>query len=776
MHRMRPFFVTCVLALGVAGPARSDDWPQYRHDAGHTGASADPLKFPITDIWSFAAAGPCVVARGRVFFVSQGGPHHVLVAADSRTGNLQWQAPLERLGSSSTTSDAFPPAVSPSGVVFITDGRITRPYGTAFLRAFNANTGALVDQHFSGQAVGPAGRTFYIEDVGVGGTEPYYSKGGLLPGPALVVEGVQLTARLDLTSITRWTPGVGSDYSQLWHLPPSRSTKPFHPSFIRPAGYVKSPAGVVMTGNWGKEMRTFFLACHNGDRVRWHYDLPWEAGDLMSEGEKVFARFRSGGETTYASFSAADGALRWTWPGRLPAGAGLGEPEPPRWMSVAANGQLYVAHQAVGIGALDATNGQLRWQQPILGGLLEAASKEHLIVRQSLPARLGRPAVSRLLALRLSDGHVDGEQTVPPTTHEVVLADGFLFLRDATGLHAFAPAERIFRLAVDSNRTELYQPEEAAAAPRPTDYAADATVVRVPWNEPLAESSRKLTERRKLAPGLPLLLQVEWLDPQRAAVLGALAGRPTELPARATFLARCRALAAEYQPEHLDLAPEINVYLARHPEQMDAVRDLLNAAAKEVHAVSGKTRVLLSLNCEVLYGHYGKGTTAPFGKLELTGRQELAPLKTLLSVVDELGLASCPQSAFPSPEDVPRDYFLAVKQALDAKRLIVSNLQLELRQNTPAGQVEQASFLKHLTQNCYWLDAALVACPDLPLSPAHLPTPEVLNKANARPVLPSVAAIDVLDIWRDVLRWERVERLTLSPNLAVPPTGAAPAQ
>ena len=39
-------------AFCLAPPTWADDWRQFRHDAQRSGASADPVKVPLAEIWS----------------------------------------------------------------------------------------------------------------------------------------------------------------------------------------------------------------------------------------------------------------------------------------------------------------------------------------------------------------------------------------------------------------------------------------------------------------------------------------------------------------------------------------------------------------------------------------------------------------------------------------------------------------------------------------------------------------------------------------------------
>src|SRR6185503_3958191 len=92
------------LALGLApGPARADDWPQFRRDAGRSAASRDKLKLPLTEMWSWTTPAReshtplfhAVIWKGRVFFVAREGGRRQLVCADAKNGTIAWRKPLE---------------------------------------------------------------------------------------------------------------------------------------------------------------------------------------------------------------------------------------------------------------------------------------------------------------------------------------------------------------------------------------------------------------------------------------------------------------------------------------------------------------------------------------------------------------------------------------------------------------------------------------------------------------------------------------------------------
>jgi hypothetical protein len=109
--------------------ARGDDWPQYRKDAGRSAASTDPVKFPLTDVWSWTTRGNdghtplyhVSVAKGRAYFIARDGAVRFLVCTNAKSGTVIWKRPLTARQLSNGLSDIVAPAVSSSGLVFAYD-------------------------------------------------------------------------------------------------------------------------------------------------------------------------------------------------------------------------------------------------------------------------------------------------------------------------------------------------------------------------------------------------------------------------------------------------------------------------------------------------------------------------------------------------------------------------------------------------------------------------------------------------------------------------------
>src|SRR5262249_27068468 len=92
-------------------------------------ASGDPLKLPLTEVWSWITPAAekhtplfhSVVWKDRVFFVAREGGKRQLMCANAKTGKILWRQQLESPQLKFPLSDIAGPAVSQSGIVFIYD-------------------------------------------------------------------------------------------------------------------------------------------------------------------------------------------------------------------------------------------------------------------------------------------------------------------------------------------------------------------------------------------------------------------------------------------------------------------------------------------------------------------------------------------------------------------------------------------------------------------------------------------------------------------------------
>lgn len=115
--------------LLTAAAAHGDDWSQFRRDAGRTGRSADPIQFPLTEVWSQSGRGSngysplyhSVIKNGQVYFVTLTSQGRFLVCADAKSGSMRWRQRLETNTLKFALSDVAGPAVTDSGLVYVYD-------------------------------------------------------------------------------------------------------------------------------------------------------------------------------------------------------------------------------------------------------------------------------------------------------------------------------------------------------------------------------------------------------------------------------------------------------------------------------------------------------------------------------------------------------------------------------------------------------------------------------------------------------------------------------
>jgi outer membrane protein assembly factor BamB len=415
---------------------------------------------------------------------------------------------------------------------------------------------------------------------------------------------------------------------------------------------------------------------------------------------------------------------------------------PGHWSSggLVVNGGLVYGEADGTIVALNDATGAPKWRhalppRSIVRSLV--GTREHLIACVSV-TRGGREPVwastgdreTRLVALRLEDGKPVWEEQVERAGN-LVAADGLVFFTNGS-LRVYGPAERTFRLAVDSSERSDYRlraPEaplaEPAPAPAPGEPAsmpaqpseqavADAAIVRLTWGVPVGQMVERVRARRTVAPpGTPLVLSLDRLNATRTAWTDAATQRPFTAEWQKEYAAVCAQLAAAARPEHFDILPEINAYLARAPQDLAEVRELIRTVVPEVRRASPNTRVSVSLNCELLAGRYGRGDYRPFGPPPDPGRVTLAQVLEIAALVDEVGLTSYPQAAFLRPADMPPDYLLSARKVLNGKPVLLTRMAVKLDEKVPTGQLLQAWLVRRILQNCYWLEAPVVAYPDL---------------------------------------------------------------
>lgn len=117
------------LMLCSAVCAQGDDWPQFRHDANRSAASADELRFPLKERWSWKTRSRnghtplyhAAIWHGKAFFTMTDKGQRFLVCTEAETGKVLWYQALEAEQLNFKLSDITGPAVSDGGLVYVYD-------------------------------------------------------------------------------------------------------------------------------------------------------------------------------------------------------------------------------------------------------------------------------------------------------------------------------------------------------------------------------------------------------------------------------------------------------------------------------------------------------------------------------------------------------------------------------------------------------------------------------------------------------------------------------
>ena len=573
---------------------------------------------------------------------------------------------------------------------------------------------------------------------------------------------------------------------------------------------VASPGGYLV----GEDSSHRFLTSIDAPAASWHRDVRNTLGiPAVANGRLFVGMGGVGASRGIVALDASTSAPAWTYAphglpedpikmaripqidesgGHAPPIGVARSPLPPgHWTNsglVVSKGRVF--GEAGGtVVSLDQTTGAVKWVYPLDPGWTVrsiTASADHLLLSlTSGSARLPlwqprRYKGNALAALNLEDGKLAWQENVPRDGN-LSLSAGMVFLADGA-LRAYAPAERTFRLAVDSPERSDYAvkapaakedpctapaQQEAGKGPAPPAErgtgVAEATVVRLQWGKPLPEMLAAIRARRAAAPGVPLLLSLDPLNGSRSGLIDSGVPSPLTSEGRKVYAKVCAQLAGGTRPAHFDVLPEFNVYLARYPEKLPQVRALVEAVVREVHVASSDTRVTASLNCEVASRFYGRGQYQPFGKIDLPGSAALAGALRVAELMDEVGLTSHPQAGFARSDGVSPDYLLSFKRMLAPRPVLVTSVSIDVKEKASDGPLRQTEFLRRILQACYWLDAPVVAYPALTVETPGDREAHLALRVGKQPR-------PALQVWQDVSRWELVDRLTLSP----PGRAAAP--
>ncbi len=410
-----------------------------------------------------------------------------------------------------------------------------------------------------------------------------------------------------------------------------------------------------------------------------------------------------------------------------------------------------------------------------------------------------------VVAYRLDNGQqVWKDELLQPGTFS--LAEGLVYFANGD-LTAYGPAERTYLVAADSDDPKHYvrpaQPRdrdaearqatameavamEAEKSPTPAggepapgageeaarqpsvalpEVRADSSLLRLTYGAPGDTLVQQVRDRVKLLKdkGVSLSLELDWLDEKRTRVMGAAGIHWTDAAA-SDFVALCQRLAEEAGPLFFDIAPEVNVYLRRYPEQLRTVLGVLQDARLAIRQAAPRCRVIVSLNVEVLMDAYGKGLVWPFGELPKAAPQPREAVKAMLlefaqvvELVDAVGLTLRPQAGFRNTGVLPPDYLLRLRTYIPRKPLLVTRIIVEADAPGRIARAEQADYARRMLQCCYWLNAQLVVQPKL------IGYPETAVGENGGRTDPIRL---IAEKWQRVVSWELVTKLTAKPPLA----------
>jgi outer membrane protein assembly factor BamB len=575
---------------------------------------------------------------------------------------------------------------------------------------------------------------------------------------------------------------------------------------------VQGPTGIML----GTDAYNRFLGMIEPQSTQrtWHLDVRHNIGAPSSSGGRVFIPLGgSGAHGGITAINGGNGETLWTY---APDGLSPDPPNAPRgalekklrashWSNpgLALMGGCVYGEVNGTVVALEEGSGEPKWRHelpPHFGVRSLAATKDLLFLCVSACGNIREPlwaqtntGLTLLIALNLKDGKLEWGQRVP-RAGGLAAADGLLYFMDG-GMHIYGPAERTFRLAANSENRDDYlvtvparekdpihpdagDPEPAldeshlaaapgadpdpAEKPAPADAAkmpekgaravADATFLRLRYDEPRPQQFARLRQRREALPGVPLILCLDALDATRAHWSGA---GPASAQWRAEYVAACAELAAAARPEHFEVLPEINVYLVQNPERFADVRALAAELVPAVHAAAPGTQVVFSFNAEVLSGRYSRGDYRPFEKLPQPLKADVAIAVELAGLADEVGLTTYPQAAFVQAREFTELYLPSFHKLFGEKPLLLTRVAVRAVEKVAVGELEQTRFLKKVVQSSYWLGLAAMCYPELI-------TEEKGPGASPAALRLGGVGRPALAVWQDVLHWQLRGKLTVS--------------
>jgi hypothetical protein len=298
---------------------------------------------------------------------------------------------------------------------------------------------------------------------------------------------------------------------------------------------------------------------------------------------------------------------------------------------------------------------------------------------------------------------------------------------------------------------------------------ADATVLRLQWGDAVETLVARVRQRRLLAPAAPLLLSLDRLDAKRLQWRDAGAKPPFAASWFDEYAETVRALAAAGRPEWFDVLPEVDVYLHRYPDAAPRIRELMVRLVQAVREGSPGTRVVLSFNAELLAGRYSRGDYRPFGILDLPSLLRPAQLAELAALADAVGLTTYPQSGYVDPGQMPLEHLTGAARPFAPKPVLITRAGIAVDERSGLPLALQAGWVQRLLLSCYWLDAPVVAYPDLAAERADTEPGQValrVGETERKALLP----------WKEVFAWKIIHpgdrRRSTDGEEEAPPQGA----
>ncbi len=161
------------------------------------------------------------------------------------------------------------------------------------------------------------------------------------------------------------------------------------------------------------------------------------------------------------------------------------------------------------------------------------------------------------------------------------------------------------------------------------------------------------------------------------------AGRSLTEPAvQQLFRSYVLAVSRLLQPEFLGLGAETNLIRAAAPPALyGALRQVANAAAAELRSAGTKATLFSSVQVETAWGRLG--SSLPY--------QGISTDRADFNFAQMLGLSSYPYFAYPTPEDMPADYYSRLQAGSSALPVMVVEGGWASAGATAAGQAFTSS-------------------------------------------------------------------------------------